>query len=521
MGSEASSCLSADAQAKIFRQLEREFLELKQTHSSNALIEALEASPLYERYLELVNSYTGNLRIASSWNCPKRRFGRTELQMPILSCGGMRQQESWSPKEGTTLEQINKECQKNFEAIVKKSMQLGINHFETARGYGTSELQYGPILKAYPRNSYILQTKVAPKDSQEEFRMLLEKSFSSLQLGEGDYVDLFSFHGLNKPEHLEMITKEKGCMEVIKEYVRAGKIKFVGFSTHAMTPVIIEAIETDLFDYVNLHYHFVGSYTATGTGPKGSNIAAIEAAKRHDMGVFIISPSDKGGALYEPPIQLCRDVAPLTPIAFNNLFLWSNPSIHTLVIGCARPEDFDEHVEAAMRLGTDGGEKLALSIANKLYKKVKDTFSDDSFLDTWFVGLPDAYSNSEGLPIAYLYWLYWIIKAWGMYNFALVRYKSLESSNKNWKYDRPIEENLKEFSWVPGIAFVPERESQLRSILSSHPRCEHVVEAIKELHTLLHNGGCIARGEKPPPGYDSAGWATAYDLQPQKPLCER
>ena len=38
-----------------------------------------------------------------------------------------------------------------------------------------------------------------------------------------------------------------------------------------------------------------------------------------------------------------------------------------------------------------------------------------------YVGLPDAYSNSEGLPIANLFWLWWIIKAWGFYGFALKR----------------------------------------------------------------------------------------------------
>lgn len=43
-------------------------------------------------------------------------------------------------------------------------------------------------------------------------------------------------------------------------------MRFIGFSTHAPTPVIVSAIESDAFDYVNLHYHFIGSYTASGTG---------------------------------------------------------------------------------------------------------------------------------------------------------------------------------------------------------------------------------------------------------------
>lgn len=43
-------------------------------------------------------------------------------------------QQTWAPKEGVTLEDINKDCQANFEKIVDRAMQLGINHFETARG---------------------------------------------------------------------------------------------------------------------------------------------------------------------------------------------------------------------------------------------------------------------------------------------------------------------------------------------------------------------------------------------------
>lgn len=66
-------------------------------------------------------------------------------------------------------------------------------------GYGTSELQYGPILKKYPRESYILQTKVGPREDAAEFRKLLEKSFTELQLNDdGCFVDLLSMHGINK-----------------------------------------------------------------------------------------------------------------------------------------------------------------------------------------------------------------------------------------------------------------------------------------------------------------------------------
>ena len=40
------------------------------------------------------------------------------------------------------------------------------------------------------------------------------------------------------------------------------------------------------------------------------------AARQRDMGVFIISPNDKGGKLYDPPPKLTRLCAPLTPMQF-------------------------------------------------------------------------------------------------------------------------------------------------------------------------------------------------------------
>ena len=53
--------------------------------------------------------------------------------------------------------------------------------------------------------------------------------------------------------------------------------------------------------------------------------------------------------MYQPPKTFYKACLPFTPIAFNSLYLWSSEiPIHTLVIGAARPEDFDEHVEAAM-----------------------------------------------------------------------------------------------------------------------------------------------------------------------------
>src|SRR5271163_4418724 len=95
-----------------------------------------------------------------------RRFGRTKLSMPVISCGGMRYQHSWKDEEAGG---ITAEGQANLEATIHRALELGINHIETARGYGTSEVQLGRILPSIPRDKIIVQTKIGPGATHKEF----------------------------------------------------------------------------------------------------------------------------------------------------------------------------------------------------------------------------------------------------------------------------------------------------------------------------------------------------------------
>jgi predicted aldo/keto reductase-like oxidoreductase len=257
-----------------------------------------------------------------------RRFGRTELAMPVLSCGGMRYQFKW---QDTALADIPPDNQANLEATIHRALELGINHIETARGYGTSEMQLGRLLPRLPRSKMIVQTKVAPQADPAEFLKIFDRSMNYLGL---EYVDLLSLHGINNRQLLDWSLKKNGCLAAARRLQKEGRVRFVGFSTHATTDIILEAVQSGEFDYVNLHWYFVNHL----------NWPAIVAARQLDMGVFIISPNDKGGKLYEPPPKLVELCAPLTPMQFNDLYCLARPEVHTLSCGAARPQDFDEHV---------------------------------------------------------------------------------------------------------------------------------------------------------------------------------
>jgi predicted aldo/keto reductase-like oxidoreductase len=89
--------------------------------------------------------------------------------MPIVTLGCMRFQQQW----GASISQMNQvytDCQDNLLSILRQALAYGINHIETARGYGCSELQLGVALKQLmmtgevKREDLIIQTKVPPKE---------------------------------------------------------------------------------------------------------------------------------------------------------------------------------------------------------------------------------------------------------------------------------------------------------------------------------------------------------------------
>ena len=71
----------------------------------------------------------------------------------------MRYQHKW---QDVPLSEIPDDNQRNLEATIRRSLELGINHIETARFYGSSEVQLGQVLPKLNRQDYIFQTKVAP-----------------------------------------------------------------------------------------------------------------------------------------------------------------------------------------------------------------------------------------------------------------------------------------------------------------------------------------------------------------------
>jgi hypothetical protein len=151
----------------------------------------------------------------------------------------------------------------------------------------------------------------------------------------------------------------------IQEAISQGKIRHLGFSTHGALELILAAIQTDLFAFVNLHYYYF----------QQRNQEAIALAKQKDMGVFIISPADKGGRLYTPPETLQKLCHPFSPLELNYRFLFSDRRITTLSVGAAKPEELITPLQVADRDYplTSAEQEVFARLQQHLFEKLGNT----------------------------------------------------------------------------------------------------------------------------------------------------
>ena len=177
-----------------------------------------------------IHRFAGASEIPQS--IPTRPFGKTGVNVPILSLGGM---------FDIAANQL----------LMKQATRWGVTYWDTADCYHRgSEKGIGKYFKKYPedRAKVFLVTK---SDSRNPRGMtkLLDRSLSKMQT---DYIDLYFVHGINRIDELDQTTRK--WAEKAKS---AGKIRFFGFSTHSnMEECMLEAAKLGWIDGIMMTYNY-------------------------------------------------------------------------------------------------------------------------------------------------------------------------------------------------------------------------------------------------------------------------
>ena len=267
-----------------------------------------------------------------------RTLGNTGIKLPVISMGVMRA---------------------DNPSLVKAALVQGIVHLDTANSYqnGQNEEMLGKLLKDYPRESYVIATKVYPsgrdkktgnytgKNVEESFMEKFDTSMKRLGI---EYVDILYHHAINTRE-AALYEPVLNAMKKIKE---SGRAKHLGISTHKNEPEIIRAaIDSGVYEVVLVAYNFKQDHRDE------MNKAIQEAA---DAGLGIVGMKNMAGGFLDKEKKI--------PVNAKAALKWAlqNPNVHTLIPGFTNFDQLDECVEVMSDIKMRPKEKHELMAASNI-----------------------------------------------------------------------------------------------------------------------------------------------------------
>lgn len=142
------------------------------------------------------------------------------------------------------------EADRTLDVLLKH----GVNHIDTAAGYGDSELRIGPWMAEH-RNKFFLATKT-DKRTHREAKEELHRSLDRMKV---DHIDLWQMHMLVNPNQWELAMHSGGAIDAFIEAKEEGLTRFLGVTGHGLAApsVHFQSLEIHNFDSVLLPYNFL------------------------------------------------------------------------------------------------------------------------------------------------------------------------------------------------------------------------------------------------------------------------
>jgi uncharacterized protein len=235
------------------------------------------------------------------------------------------------------------------QSVVEKAADLGINYFDTARGYqqGNNERMVGAALKS-KRKSLIISTKTMSRTKEEALQHI---DTSLKELGT-DYVDIWHLHMKDNPADLT-----DGLLEAQQIAKKAGKARFLGVSTHQLPNIVAAVIEkAPHFDVILSQYNF--SMDAAKMD------AAIESAAKAGLGIIAMKVMMGGSRMARGPQGgiLKREGAMLAALKW----VLKNPNVSTTIPSITDMDQLDENIRAFSEPFSDSDQKTLTAHLNDI-----------------------------------------------------------------------------------------------------------------------------------------------------------
>jgi aryl-alcohol dehydrogenase-like predicted oxidoreductase len=201
-----------------------------------------------------------------------RRLGRLEQMDSVLIFGG------------AALAEVSEE---EADHAISASLEAGVNHFDTAAGYGDSELHLGRWMPQI-RDGIFLSTKTDERE-KDVSKGQIHNSLERLGV---DYVDLIQLHAVGNLETLDRVTSSGASLEAALEAREEGLVRAIGITGHGhQTPAVhLEALRRYSFDTVMTPWNFVLS---RDDSYRRDYEALLEEVKRQDVGLMTIKTVSK------------------------------------------------------------------------------------------------------------------------------------------------------------------------------------------------------------------------------------
>jgi voltage-dependent potassium channel beta subunit len=210
-----------------------------------------------------------------------RRLGGSGLRVSEICLG------SWLTFGGATEDAT-------AEACINRAYELGINFFDTANVYarGKSEEVVGRSLRKFPRDSYVVATKVyfpmsdgpMPNNQGLSRKHIMEQCHASLKRLGLEYIDLYQCHRFDTNTPLDE------TLRALDDLVTQGKVLYVGFSQWSPAQ-IAEGVATqralglDKFVSSQPYYNLLG---------REIEKEVVPLCEREGIGQIVYSPLAQG-----------------------------------------------------------------------------------------------------------------------------------------------------------------------------------------------------------------------------------